>query len=280
MRRDSDSVAVPAESSPFAPLSFTDGEFMKADPKVKENLAQREKFEKRIIEKPAELKRHEEFAEFLTSIGDPRGELIELQIKLEDKRLTREQQIELEIREREILKHHGRKWLGKLADFVLLKSQPGRDFEMKTACKLWWWRGWVYGLQTDELTLKVTQVLLHAPEMRFFQKLVIVDALNATCDYLHEWGLMDKIKELDLSYGRISDKGGMVLANDKSLKKLNSVDLAGNQISEEVIAAIKKSFPKVGIEDQLIPMVPGSLSRSAGGAAPVRSSGFDDDEEE
>lgn len=253
---------------------------MKADPKVKENQAQREKHEKRILEKPAEVKRHEEFAEFLTSIGDPRGELIEIQIKLEDKRLTLEQQVELNIRERAILKEHGRKWIGKLADFVLLKSQPGRDFELKTCCKLWWWRGWVYGLQTDELTLKLTQVLLHAPELRFFQKLVIVEALNATCDYLHEWSLLDKIKELDLSYGRISDKGAMVLANDKSLKKLNAVDLAGNQISDEAIEALKKSFPKIGIEDQNIPNVPGSLSRASGGGGAPRAAGFDEDEDE
>lgn len=253
---------------------------MKVDQKAKELLAQREKFEKRIFEKPGETKRHEEYAEFLKQHGDPRGDLIELQIKLEDKRLSREQQVELEIQERAILREHGRKWIGKLADFVLLKSLPGRDFEFRPMCKLWWWRGWVSGLQTEELTLKLTQVLLHAPEMRFFTKLVIIDPLNATCDYLHEWGLLDKIKDLDLSFGRITDKGCMVLANDKSLKKLNSVDVTGNQMGEEAVLALRKSFPKVAADEQHIPVVPNSLSRSAGGGAPVRSGGDDEEEDE
>lgn len=254
---------------------------MKVDQKAKDKelAAQREKFEKRIFEKPGEAKRHEEYAEFLKQHGDPRGELIEIHLKLEDKRLTREQQIELEIRERAILAAHGRKWIGKLADFVLLKSLPGRDFAFRPSCRLWWWRGWVSGLQTDELTLKVTQVLLHAPELRFFTKLVIVDALNATCDYLHEWGLLDKIKELDISFGRITDKGCNVLANDKSLKKLSLLDITGNQISEDSIAALRKSFPKVMADEQHIPIVPGSLSRSAGGGG-GRSGGFDEDEDE
>jgi hypothetical protein len=256
------------------------GDSMKADPKGKEALLMREKFEKRIFEKPGETKRHEEYAEYLKSVGDPRGEFIELNIALEDKRMTREHHIYNEIRQREILAKHGRKWLGKLADFVLLKSQPGRDFELKPGCRLWWWRGWISGLQTDELTLKVTQVLLHAPELRFFSKLVIIDALNATCDYLHEWGLLDKIKELDLAYGRITDKGAMVLANDKSLKKLAALDLTGNQISEDAIAALKKSFPKVGIDEQHIPMVPGSLSRAAGGVPVPRAASDDEDEDE
>ncbi len=254
---------------------------MKVDQKAKELAAMRDKFEKRIFEKPGETKRHEEFAAFLKEHGDPRGELIELQIKLEDKRLTREQQVDLEIQERAILREHGRKWIGKLADFVLLKSLPDRDFQFRPMCRLWWWRGWVSGLQTEELTLKLTQVLLHAPEMRFFSKLVIIDPLNATCDYLHEWGLLDKIRDLDLSFGRISDKGCMVLANDKSLKKLNSVDVTGNQMSEDAVAALRKSFPKVAADEQHIPIVPNSLSRSSPSAIAARAAaGFDEDEDE
>jgi hypothetical protein len=113
-----------------------------------------------------------------------------------------------------------------------------------------WYRGWVYGLTLDELTLKLSKVLLQAPELRMFRRLTLIDPVNASCDYLHEWGLLDKISALDISYGRITDKGALTLGADRSIKKLKSVDMTGNQIAEEGLAAMRKNFPKVLIDDQ------------------------------
>ena len=93
-------------------------------------------------------------------------------------------------------------------------------------------------------------MLLHAPELRLLRKIVLIEPLNATCDYLHEWGLLDRIKELDLSYGRIGDKGAITLAGHKTIRKLESLDLTGNQITAEGIAAITKAYPRVLIDDQ------------------------------
>ena len=55
---------------------------------------------------------------------------------------------------------------------------------------------------------------------------------------------------MDISYGRITDKGALTLGADRSLKKLKSVDMTGNQIAEEGLEAIRKNFPKVLIDDQ------------------------------
>lgn len=210
----------------------------------------RDTLEKKLAEKPGDIKRHEDYAAWLTENRDPRGELVSLQLLLENASLSREKRFELESREKELLQKHGREWLGALAEYVLTRPTKEHPFELKPGCQIWWWRGWIQGLQLDELTLKLAKVLLHAPELRFFNRLVFTEPCNASCDYLHEWGLLDRLKHLDMSYGRVSDKGAMALAADKSIRKLESLDLTGNQIGGEGVAAIRKAFPKVAIEDQ------------------------------
>lgn len=211
----------------------------------------REKLEKKIFEKPGDLKRHQAYIDWLKENGDEaRAELIELQIAMENSSLNREKRFELHLQEQRLLNAHGREWIGPLTDFLMMKELPDRPFQPKPGCKLEWYRGWVYGLQLDELTLKLSKVLLQAPELRMFRKLVLIEPVNASCDYLHEWGLLDRIKILDISYGRITDKGALTLAADRSIKKLDLLDMTGNQIDEEGIAAITKTFPKVLIADQ------------------------------
>lgn len=210
-----------------------------------------DKLEKKIFEKPEDLKRHEAYAEWLReNDNNPRADLIEIQIALENQKLNREKRFELELQERRILNEHGREWIGPLCDFIMMRDIPGRRFQTKPSCAIEWYRGWVYGLTLDELTLKLSKVLLQAPELRLFRKLTLIDPVNASCDYLHEWGLLDKISYLDISYGRITDKGALTLGADRSLKKLKTVDMTGNQIAEEGLAAIRKNFPKVLIDDQ------------------------------
>lgn len=211
----------------------------------------REKLEKKIVEKPDDLARHEDYAAWLEANGDaPRAELIRLHLAMENSSLSREKRFELELAERRLLEAHGREWIGDLAEFVLLKPTPEKNFRLKHGCKVFWFRGWVRGLQIDELTLKLSKVLLQAPEMRLFNTLILTEPVNASCDYLHEWGLLEKLKHIDLSYGRISDKGAQTLAADRSIRKLDSLDLSGNQITEEGLQPILKSFPKVQVDDQ------------------------------
>lgn len=210
-----------------------------------------EKLEKKIFDKPEDLKWHEAYVEWLRdNDGDARADLIEVQIALENQKLNREKRFELELQEKRILNEHGREWIGPLSDFIMMRDIPGRRFQPKPSCAIEWYRGWVYGLTLDELTLKLSKVLLQAPELRMFRSLTLIDPVNASCDYLHEWGLLDKIKHLDISYGRITDKGALTLGADRSLKKLKSVDMTGNQIGEEGLAAIRKNFPKVLVDDQ------------------------------
>ena len=209
-----------------------------------------EKLEKNLIKNPDNLALYEEYATFLRENNDPRAELIDLQITFENPALAREQRVELETRQRELLDEHGREWLGELADFILTRGTEEHPFELRPGCAIQWWRGWVQGLQLDELNLKLSKVLIQTPQMRLLRRLIMTEPVNATCDYLHEWGLLDKIKELDLSFGRIAEKGALTLAADRSIRKLESLDLTGNQITEVGIDAIRKAYPRVQIEDQ------------------------------
>lgn len=209
-----------------------------------------DKLEKNLIKNPGDLALHREYAAHLRENGDPRAELIELHIDLENQAIARELRIELETRQRQLLDEHGREWLGDLGDFILTRGTAEHPFELRPGCAIQWWRGWIQGLQLDELNLKLSKVLNHSPQTRFLRRLIMTEPVNATCDYLHEWGLLDKIKELDLSFGRIADKGALTLAADRSIRKLESLDLTGNQIAAEGLAAIRKSFPKVQIDDQ------------------------------
>ena len=236
-----------------------------------------EKLEKKILEKPDDLKRHEAYVEWLReNDGDARADLIEVQIALENPKLNREKRFELELQEKRILNEHGREWIGPLADFIMMRDIPGRRFQPKPSCAIEWYRGWVYGLTLDELTLKLSKVLLQAPELRLFRKLTLIDPVNASCDYLHEWGLLDKISDLYISYGRITDKGALTLGADRSLKKLKSVDMTGNQIGEEGLAAIRKNFPKVLIDDQN-PII---IKRDDDPEAEVAKASSDEEDEE
>ena len=135
-----------------------------------------EKLEKKILEKPDDLKRHEAYVEWLReNDGDARADLIEVQIALENPKLNREKRFELELQEKRILNEHGREWIGPLADFIMMRDIPGRRFQPKPSCAIEWYRGWVYGLTLDELTLKLSKVLLQAPELRLFRKLTLID---------------------------------------------------------------------------------------------------------
>ena len=86
----------------------------------------REKLEKKICERPADLKRHQAYAAWLRENEDPRAELIDLQLALESSSLPRDKRFELESDQQELLDRHGREWLGEVAKFVLLHpDEPG-----------------------------------------------------------------------------------------------------------------------------------------------------------
>jgi uncharacterized protein (TIGR02996 family) len=127
----------------------------------------RETLEKALVENPDDLAAHAAYADLLSEEGDPRGELIRVQLSLEDDKLSAEQREGLGRRDAELLKEHGRQWLGGLADYLL--DHPG-------ASQFGFARGWLDYLELQELTDEFAEALAQAPAARLLRHLFIHDA--------------------------------------------------------------------------------------------------------
>ncbi|MGL4551622.1 MAG: WGR domain-containing protein, partial [Gemmataceae bacterium] len=87
------------------------------------------------------------WADHLAESGDPRGEFAQVQIALEDASRTPAQRKELEAREKELLKKHGKDWLGPLA-----ATLKGKD-------DVRWARGAVEAVLFDDLSFDDARAL-------------------------------------------------------------------------------------------------------------------------
>jgi hypothetical protein len=87
------------------------------------------------------------YADHLSELGDPRGELIQVQLKLEDESLSTQQRNALRRREQSLLKKHERTWLGPMAGYWIDKmDEVATPFNHYEKQELRWRRGWVESL--------------------------------------------------------------------------------------------------------------------------------------
>lgn len=128
--------------------------------------------EDELAANPDDLATHAAYADLLSEEGDPRGELIQVQIALEDPQLAPEERQELLVRERSLLIRHQREWLGELAPFFLdidaSEMQPLGTFRFR--------RGWLDQLRISWLPLRLARVLREAPQARLLRDLTIESA--------------------------------------------------------------------------------------------------------
>ncbi len=130
----------------------------------------RQALEEALVANPDDVAAHMAYADWLTEQGDPRGEFIQVQMRLEQAaELPTAERERLWHREEELLRDHGRVWLGELAGV----AEAVTDLEPRTArdrlhrltsesgprneCRFA--RGWVDELLMDELTLEESRVL-------------------------------------------------------------------------------------------------------------------------
>ena len=79
----------------------------------------RDSLERALDESPDDLASHMAYADLLSEEGDPHGEFIQLQLRLEDRGVPPDERRKLKAREKQLLKQHEREWLGGLAEYVL-----------------------------------------------------------------------------------------------------------------------------------------------------------------
>jgi uncharacterized protein (TIGR02996 family) len=145
--------------------------YVETTPAAKPAGSKREAMEAALVENPDDLGAHMAYADLLIEEGDPRGEYIQVQLALEDEKLSAAAREKLRKLEKALFRKHGRSWLGGLAPFLIDKPKPDDSetliFEYGMA------RGWLDTLELDWFRADVTQALAQAPEARLLRRLIL-----------------------------------------------------------------------------------------------------------
>jgi uncharacterized protein (TIGR02996 family) len=128
-----------------------------------------------LVEDPDDLAAHMAYADYLMEQGDPRGELI--QLELEHERLPGDSRRRAVLRKRaqELVTEHGRAWLGDLATYLLEQSHT-------YATPFRFTRGWVHTLYLENLTVDLARSVATAPEARLLHTLRIEGVAHRSQD--------------------------------------------------------------------------------------------------
>src|SRR5262245_30531929 len=117
-----------------------------------------------------DLAAHAAYADLLMEEGDPHGELVSVQLALEDETHSPEERARLRERERELLAAHHRAWLGDLTrHFDSIQRQAGDTRPMPLRFS----RGWIDAVYLTHASYRLIERLAHAPLARFLQRLEI-----------------------------------------------------------------------------------------------------------
>jgi uncharacterized protein (TIGR02996 family) len=128
--------------------------------------------EKAIAHDFDDLGAHAAYADWLTQQGDARGEFVQVQLALEDPNTPTSQRADLQKRELELLKTHGRTWLGELAD-ELFEPKALPDWRQQRDQRFQFTRGWLEMVRIPSLTVGFARAFAKAPELRFLRRLYI-----------------------------------------------------------------------------------------------------------
>lgn len=132
-----------------------------------------EAFERAILEDSEDEARYRVYADWLTGQGDPRGELIQIQLNLEDASLAHADRDRARAREQELLAAHGAAFLGALAGPLL--GPPESEGYTRFECQHRFRRGFLDTISASVLTVDLLRALRASPETRFLQRLSLLD---------------------------------------------------------------------------------------------------------
>src|SRR5262249_55975712 len=128
----------------------------------------REAFEQAIEDSPDDPASYAAYGDWLAERGDPRGELIQVQLALEGPPRKGRRRQQLKRREKRLLEAHQREWLGPLAPVLLdpppepadpiLSDVPEDNYEYRFA------RGFLHALRIKHLTVPMARALRDAPQ--------------------------------------------------------------------------------------------------------------------
>jgi uncharacterized protein (TIGR02996 family) len=135
----------------------------------------RQVLEDALVKAPDDLPTHAAYADCLLEADDVRGELIQVQLALEDESRPREERGRLRKREQELLAAHQRGWLGDLAETFLdqevqtWQREHGHMNDFRIA------RGWLDSVKMVSLGVAGSRRLAQAPLARLLRRLEVWD---------------------------------------------------------------------------------------------------------
>ncbi len=143
----------------------------------------RQALEEALVEAPDDLASHMAYADWLSEQADAadqaRGELIRLQLALEDEKTAAPERKKLRRREEALLHKHGRAWLGEeLAGFLLDERWDDVPDETREWQEGWrgqfsYARGWLDALEIGYLSEAFASAMARAPFARLLRRLTI-----------------------------------------------------------------------------------------------------------
>jgi uncharacterized protein (TIGR02996 family) len=136
-----------------------------------------EAFERALAADPADLAGWCAYADYLAERGEPRGQFMQVQIRLENDALSKKERDALKKDEAKLLKKHEREWLGPLAactvDAEPVPHWHGGKEAKRAPVAHGFARGWLNRLDFHDLTVAQARVLAQAPQARLLRELVV-----------------------------------------------------------------------------------------------------------
>jgi uncharacterized protein (TIGR02996 family) len=144
----------------------------------------REALERALVDNPDDLAAHMAYADYLQEQGDPRGELIQVQLALEDTSKSPEERQPLRQREVQLLEAHAREWVGGLAPHLFPPKKKKKPEYGAPTYSYQFRRGWLDTVEAAFYTLDFTRALAHTPEARLLRRLFLgEDAFQEPATY-------------------------------------------------------------------------------------------------
>jgi uncharacterized protein (TIGR02996 family) len=158
--------------------------------------AVREALEAAIRDDPDDVAAHAVLADYLQEHGDPRGELIAVQLALEDPKHSAAQRKKLREQESKLFLAHRREWLGPILEYA---EDSGLLSERQTSFR----RGWLWALKLDsgggdDEYARLFQALAAAPQARFLHDLTIDRAPEDSLKVLAKAAFAPSLRKLQV----------------------------------------------------------------------------------
>ncbi|MFQ3651692.1 MAG: TIGR02996 domain-containing protein [Gemmataceae bacterium] len=162
-----------------------------------------------LLRDPDDRLTHMAYGDYLAERGDPRGELIQVQLALEAPQCTPEQRRDLSQRESDLLDRHWSSFLGPLADYIVDRNSLDNRVTFR--------RGWVDSIRVGLLDRGLARALVEMPNRQLLRSLRLIRILSNRCEgrpdpreALGELAKLTNVPRLrSLSLGDHEGDGGM-----------------------------------------------------------------------